>query len=151
MATYYTDDGEVYSYTIGEPCWRDCKGNPINELQPDNLPVPPLYNEDGSSRYAGYFKCMIRHVETELQCELNLHSVDQVISKCYSLYPGVDITLEQRDQMMTTLNISQEDADWLAEFIPYAINDGFELHGNSIEIDAYEEDVKPRHFDWKLL
>lgn len=151
MATYYTDDGEVYSYTIGEPCWRDCFGKPINELRPEHLPVPPLYNEDGSSRHAGYFKCMITDVKTKLQCELNLHSVDQMISTFYSRHPGVDISLDQRDQMMTTLSISQDDADLLADFIPYAINDSFELHGDSIEIDSYEENVKPRLFDWKLL
>ncbi|MEZ8733639.1 hypothetical protein [Vibrio sp. 10N.239.312.D08] len=151
MAVYHTTAGEKYLYKFGDKYWRNSEGILIEDLATDNLPVPQLYSEEGTPTHEGYFNCKIHCLTTDLVHELKLHSVDEMIMKCTSLYPGVDMTIGQKAELQEALNLTEDEADSLAEMIPYAINEGFELSGDRYEYDSYEFGTKPKLFDWEIL
>lgn len=150
MATYYVKSGDRYTYTPGEQYWRDSDGNLKTDLQPDGLPIPPLYTEEGMKSSTGHFLCKVVNKLDDLTIEVKLRSVPELISKCSRLFPGVVISQSDELRIAADLNIDVEDASSLTEIIAYAMNDGFEMVGGTYTIDDMEFDTIPIHIDWKI-
>ncbi len=148
MATYTLDTGEKYTYEQGN-FWCDEHGKAHLDMPHNMLPVPPLYSEEGTHRCDGFFELVITNIQNGLVVEMQLRPVRDVILMSMNEYPGFVMTEEEQERIVNGLNLSQDDAVFLADVIPYALNEGFGLDGGRLDLGEFE-DLDPRFVDWKL-